>query len=127
MGYTITNIYALAVFLAIGALLQGFDVSSMAGIISTSMFKTYYGHPDSSVTGGITTNISGESFLGCFVAFAIVDRFGRRATVQSACVIFVIGAILTSSSVNVAILIEGRLVCGGSGVGKLAWIYIRVQ
>lgn len=118
MGYTITNVYALAGFLAIGGLLQGFDVSSMSGIISYPKFKEYYGHPDANVTGGITASISGASFLGCFVAFALVDRVGRKITAQIACVLFVIGAIIASASINVAMLIVGRIFCG-AGVGML--------
>ncbi|KIH87056.1 sugar transporter [Sporothrix brasiliensis 5110] len=116
--YTITSVYALAAFLAIGGLLQGFDVSSMSGIISYPPFKEYCGHPDANVTGGITASISGASFLGCFVAFVQVDRLGRRTTAQIACVLFVIGAVLSAASVNVAMLIVGRIF-SGTGVGML--------
>ena len=89
----------------------------MAGILTSDAFKDYFHNPDANVTGGITASISGGSFLGCFVAFAIIDKLGRRTTVQIACVLFVIGAILSSASVDVAMLIVGRLFSGG-GVGK---------
>lgn len=112
MAYTITNVYVLAAFLAIGGLLQGFDVSSVSGIISTTPFRDYYGNPDANVTGGITASISGGSFLGCFVALSLIDWLGRRLTVQIACLIFVVGAAITAASVNVAMLIVGRVICG---------------
>lgn len=125
MFYTITNVYVLASFLAISGLLQGFDVSSIAGILSTKAFKDYYGNPDPNVTGGITATISGGSFLGCYIAFLVIDRLGRRATVQVACISFIIGAVISAASINVAMLIIGRLL-SGIGVGKLnsseAWM-----
>lgn len=114
MTYTITNIYALAAFLAVGGLLQGFDVSSMAGIISTDAFKEYFDNPDSNLTGGITASISGGSFLGCFVAFFTIDSLGRKMTIQMACVVFILGAVLSSASVHVAMLIVGRMLSGGA-------------
>lgn len=110
------NIYIITVITTIGGLLQGFDISSLSVIISTTPFKKHYGNPTSSTQGGITVSISGGSFLGCWAAFLLIDRLGRRTLLQVGCVVFIVGAILCAASVDIAMLIVGRLLCG-FGVG----------
>ncbi|KAF2101747.1 general substrate transporter [Rhizodiscina lignyota] len=112
----LSNIYAITSIVVIGGLLQGFDISSLSAIISTKPFKTHYGSPDSTTQGGITASISGGSFIGCLAAFALMDYLGRRLLLQIGDVIFIIGAILCAASVDIAMLIVGRFLCG-FGVG----------
>lgn len=118
MAYKLSNIYVITAFLVIGGLLQGFDISSLSAILSTKPFKEEFDSPTADQQGGITASISGGSFLGCLVNIFVVDRFGRRYTLMAGCVIFVIGAIICAASVDIAMLIVGRLLCGGA-VGKL--------
>lgn len=117
MGFQFRSIYAITPFLVIGGLLQGFDISSMSGIISSKAWQGYYSHPDAATQGGITASISGGSFLGCFVNMLTIDRFGRRTSMQIGCIIFTIGAVLAAASVDIAMLIVGRVLCG-LAVGK---------
>lgn len=117
MAKTISNLYLITAIVTIGGLLQGFDVSSLSAIISTKPFKVYYGKPNAATQGGITASISGGSFLGCFFAFWLIDRIGRKTLLQIASVIFIVGAVLCAASVDVAMLIVGRMVCGFA-VGK---------
>jgi MFS family permease len=119
MAYQLSNIYIITAFLVIGGLLQGFDISSLSAILSTKPFKEEFDSPTADQQGGITASISGGSFLGCLVNIFVVDRFGRRRTLMAGCVIFVIGAIICAASVDIAMLIVGRLLCGGA-VGKLS-------
>ena len=114
---TTSNIYLITVIVTIGGLLQGFDISSLSAIISTKPFKAYYGKPDADLQGGITASISGGSFMGCHFAFFLIDRIGRRLLLQVGCIIFIVGAILCAASVDVAMLIVGRFICG-FGVGE---------
>jgi MFS family permease len=118
MVYKFSNIYVITAFLVIGGLLQGFDISSLSAILSTKPFKEEFDSPTADQQGGITASISGGSFLGCLVNIFVVDRFGRRRTLMAGCVIFVIGAVICAASVDIAMLIVGRLLCGGA-VGKL--------
>jgi MFS family permease len=113
----ITNIYVIASIVITGGLLQGFDISSLAAILSTAPFKKHYHSPDADVQAGTTASISGGSFLGCLFAFALIDRIGRKLLLQIACIIFIVGAVLCTASVDIAMLIVGRLVCGFA-VGK---------
>jgi MFS family permease len=111
MAYQLSNIYIITAFLVIGGLLQGFDISSLSAILSTKPFKEEFDSPTADQQGGITASISGGSFLGCLVNIFVVDRFGRRRTLMAGCVIFVIGAIICAASVDIAMLIVGRLLC----------------
>lgn len=117
MMYQLSNIYAITSIVIIGGLLQGFDISSLSGILGSKPFKHYYGKPDADVQGGVTATISGGSLIGCYGAFILIDRIGRRTLLQVGCVIFIIGAILCATSVDIAMLIVGRFVCG-FGVGE---------
>ena len=118
MAYKIYNIYVITAFLVIGGLLQGFDISSLSAILSTKSFKNEFDSPTPEQQGGITASISGGSFLGCMVNMFVVDRFGRRTTMMAGCIVFIIGAIICTASIDIAMLIVGRLCCGGA-VGKL--------
>ena len=46
----------------------------------------------------------------------VTRRFGRRATMAAAGVMFCVGAVLTAGAVHVAMLVVGRI-CLGLGVG----------
>lgn len=117
MAYKISNIYVITAFLVIGGLLQGFDISSLSAILSTKPFKERFDSPTADQQGGITASISGGSFLGCLVNMFVVDRFGRRHTLMAGCIIFIFGSIICTASIDIAMLIVGRLLCGGA-VGK---------
>ncbi len=113
----ISNIYFITAIVTIGGLLQGFDISSLSAILSTKPFKKHFDSPNAAQQGGITASISGGSFLGCHFAFFLIDRIGRKTILQIGCVIFTVGAILCTASVDIGMLIVGRLTCG-FGVGK---------
>lgn len=108
----ISNIYFITTVVVIGGLLQGFDISSLSAILSTEAFKNHYGSLNSATQGGITATISGGSFVGCLAAFLLIDRIGRKPVLQIGCIVFIVGAILCTASVDVAMLIVGRFVCG---------------
>ncbi|KAK1537680.1 hypothetical protein CPAR01_07793 [Colletotrichum paranaense] len=110
--FHIYNIYALAAFGTIGGMLFGFDISSMSAWIGADSYKEYFGHPSSTLQGGITASMSGGSLVGALVAGFLADSYGRRGALKLASVIWIIGAVLQCSSQNVAHLIVGRVVSG---------------
>jgi MFS family permease len=108
----VTNLYLITAIVTLGGLLQGFDVFSLSAIISTTPFKNQFHKPNASTQGGITASLSGGSFLGCFFAFLLIDRIGRKLLLQITSLIFIVGAIFCGPVVDVAMLIVRRLVCG---------------
>ncbi|KAI0101792.1 high-affinity glucose transporter [Nemania sp. FL0031] len=120
------NIYVIAATSVIGGALFGFDISSMSAIIATMPYKCQYNAqgndpttgqcrgPDPSLQGGITAAMPGGSWLGALFSGWISDRFGRKTSIQIGAVIWIVGCIIVTASVNVPMLVVGRIVNGFS-------------
>ncbi|GME79666.1 unnamed protein product [Ambrosiozyma monospora] len=106
------NPYVSAIIATIGGSLFGFDVSSISAIIGTDQYLKYFGSPDSTLQGGITAAMSGGSLVGSLVSGLLCDRLGRKTTIMSSCVFWMVGSIICCASQNVAMLIVGRVFNG---------------
>ncbi|EPQ31450.1 uncharacterized protein PFL1_00785 [Pseudozyma flocculosa PF-1] len=127
---TITNPYVLTALACTGGMLFGFDVSSMSAILSTPNYLVYFGPndkitecpdrpgalcspgPSADVQGGITASMAGGSFLGAIVSGLLTDRLGRKKAIFLSCILWIIGSIISCASVNVGMLVVGRILCG---------------
>ncbi|KAJ5773053.1 Major facilitator superfamily domain general substrate transporter [Penicillium paradoxum] len=109
-----SNVYLVSGLATIGGLIQGFDVSSMSGIIGTDQYKTYFNKPDSVAQGGITASMAGGSLLGALFSSWTSDRYGRRDSMVIACILWLIGSILMCAVQNTAMLIASRIINGFS-------------
>ncbi|KAG9248760.1 high-affinity glucose transporter [Calycina marina] len=128
MVYTSYNVYFICGFAAIGKLqwlssdalsltflgggLFGFDISSMSGVLGTQAYKRYFGNPVSYRQGGITCAMPFGSLLGALSSSFIADKFSRRTSIQVACCFWVLGSILQCASINIGMLVVGRVVAG---------------
>jgi len=110
--YTVKNVYAICGFAAIGGGLFGFDISSMSGVLGTNGYLNYFGHPAGYRQGGITASMPAGSLVGALLSSFIADRFSRKAAIQIACVIWIIGATFQTAANGVALLVVGRVVAG---------------
>ncbi|TGJ77104.1 hypothetical protein E0Z10_g10777 [Xylaria hypoxylon] len=120
------NLYVIAATSVIGGALFGFDISSMSAIITTTPYKCQYNAqgndpvtgqcrgPDASLQGGITAAMPGGSWLGALFSGWISDRLGRKTAIQVGAVIWVVGCIIIATSVDVPMLIVGRIINGFS-------------
>ncbi|KAI1121916.1 high-affinity glucose transporter [Nemania abortiva] len=120
------NLYVIAATSVIGGALFGFDISSMSAIIATMPYKCQYNAqgndpvtgqcrgPDPSLQGGITAAMPGGSWLGALFSGWISDRFGRKTSIQIGAVIWIIGCIIVAASVNIPMLVVGRIINGFS-------------
>jgi sugar porter (SP) family MFS transporter len=123
--YKIGNIYFIAAIAVIGGGLFGFDISSMSAIISTQPYLCQFNQggfnekgecrgPTPDVQGGITAAMPGGSWLGALISGFLSDIFGRKTSIQIGSVIWVIGSIITAASVNIPMLVVGRIINGFS-------------
>jgi MFS family permease len=84
----------------------------MSGVLGTEAYKRYFGHPVSYSQGGITCAMPFGSLAGALSSSFVADRFSRRAAIQVAALIWIVGSIIQCASVNVTMLVVGRVVSG---------------
>lgn len=71
----------------------------------------------------ITSILSAGTFFGALLAGDLADFIGRRLTIISGCVVFMLGVALQTASHGIRLLVAGRLVLG-YGVGFVSAIII---
>ncbi|KAJ6028331.1 hypothetical protein N7540_003907 [Penicillium herquei] len=104
------NFHLLFVIMSAAGL--GFDGSMMNGLQSLSTWNDYFGNPSSALLGldNAVLNI-GPILFGGVVAWS-ADRFGRRITLQSGCLIVVLAAAIQTGSQNIGMFIAARFIIG---------------
>ncbi|KAK9384134.1 general substrate transporter, partial [Lipomyces mesembrius] len=107
-----TNVYTITAFVALAGMMYGFDIASISGIIGTDQYQDYYGNPVGVLQGAITSATAAGSFVGSISATVLGDKVSRKVAIQWATILWVIGAIVQSTSNGVAMLISGRLISG---------------
>ncbi|KAK3816916.1 MAG: general substrate transporter [Linnemannia elongata] len=117
----LSNVYFLGGFATIGGMLFGFDISSMSGVVGTQRYQDYFNHPSSSLQGGIVASMAAGSFCGALLAGPLGDMISRKRTIMLAASIWIVGSIIQCASVNVGMLIVGRLI-NGVAVGLASMI-----
>ncbi|KAF9904955.1 hypothetical protein EC991_002195 [Linnemannia zychae] len=103
------------------SMLFGFDISSMSGVVGTDRYQDYFNHPKSSLQGGIVASMAAGSFCGALLAGPLGDKISRKRTIMLAATIWIIGSIIQCASVNVGMLIVGRII-NGIAVGLASMI-----
>lgn len=63
-----------------------------------------------------TSILSAGTFFGAIIAGDVADFIGRRTTICSGCLVFIIGVIVEISAVTTGVLAAGRFIAG-LGVG----------
>ncbi|KAI9863675.1 MAG: MFS sugar transporter [Trichoglossum hirsutum] len=84
----------------------------MSGVLGTKAYQRYFNNPLGYRQGGITCAMPAGSLLGALISSFIADRYSRRISIQIACVIWVIGAIIQTACTGVGSLVAGRVVAG---------------
>jgi MFS family permease len=69
----------------------------------------------------LTGILSCGTFFGALIAGDVADRIGRRWTIISGCLTFIVGCILETASTTLAVMVVGRLIAG-AGVGFISAI-----
>lgn len=85
----------------------------MTDVIASTNFLNYFNTvPTSPIIGAINSTFSGGAVFGSLMGGFTMDRFGRKRTIQIGALIAAVGGILQSASVNLAMMLVGRIVSG---------------
>ncbi|PAV20481.1 general substrate transporter [Pyrrhoderma noxium] len=120
----------LAVFIAFGGFLFGYDIGVISGCLIMPDFVRRFGEPDgaggfvlsSSRQSIITSLLSAGTFVGALGQAFTSDRFGRRGSILIWSAVFTVGtAVQTGTTFSLAQITIGRFIAG-LGVGALSAI-----
>ncbi|KAL2830311.1 general substrate transporter [Aspergillus cavernicola] len=131
--------YLMCAFAAFGGIFFGYDSGYISGVMGMDYFIHEFTGKDkaeyiaqgreaefvvsSSNKSLITSILSAGTFFGALLAGDLADWYGRRVTIISGCLIFMVGVVLQTASTTLAMLVVGRLVAG-FGVGFVSAIII---
>jgi SP family galactose:H+ symporter-like MFS transporter len=116
-------IYVAAAVSALGGLLFGYDTGVISGAI---LFIENEFALSNLFVGIVVSAVLIGAVIGAAIGGTLADKFGRRKMILAAAVIFILGAIGTSLTPDVYLLIAGRIVVGiGIGIASMtAPLYI---
>ena len=103
----------IAATAALGGLLFGYDTGVISGAL---LFLRVAFHLSHLMQGVVTSIALAGAAGGAAVAGTLADRFGRRPILIATAAIFVAGALVSALSVNLPMLLAGRLLVG-VGIG----------
>ncbi|KAG5440374.1 hypothetical protein PCK2_000507 [Pneumocystis canis] len=108
--YTIYHPVVVAVAATVGAMLFGFDISSVSAFINAQQYREYFNYPTAFVQGLITSAMPAGSALASLFSGFVTNRIGHKALSQTSAWIWIAGAIIQSVSQNVTQLVVGRFI-----------------
>ena len=123
--------YLMCAFASFGGIFFGYDSGYINGVTGSRVFITLVegeAHVAAQIAAGgnpalsgsnlslITSILSAGTFFGALIAGDAADIIGRKWTVVTGCVIYIIGVVLQTASAGLGLIVAGRLIAG-IGVG----------
>lgn len=108
----IYNTYFVAFIATVGGMLFGFDISSILAIIGTKQYLDFFDNPGGLRQGAIGSALAAGSVVGSIMAGPISDKIGRRDAIMFACIWWLVGTAVQTSTNGFASLIAGRVLNG---------------
>ncbi|KAJ9647634.1 hypothetical protein H2204_000264 [Knufia peltigerae] len=108
----IYNTYFVAFVATVGGMLFGFDISSMSAIIGTKQYNAYFNKPAGVTQGAIGSALAAGSIVGSIIAGPVSDKIGRRDSIMFACLWWLVGTAVQTSTRGIGSLIAGRVLNG---------------
>ncbi|KAJ8079372.1 hypothetical protein PM082_021877 [Marasmius tenuissimus] len=106
-------------FQGLGSVIFGYDLGVIAGVLPAKDFIAVMGpRYENKLLVGLIASIFG-AFAGMFPVAYAADHFGRRKTIQMACVVYIFGGAMQTAAKNMDMMLVGRFFAG-FGVGILA-------
>ncbi|KAL7754948.1 hypothetical protein ACKLNR_014705 [Fusarium oxysporum f. sp. zingiberi] len=125
-GTSTTYNFLIIFFVALGSFTYGFNSAISGSVIGLSSFLNYFNLTTSGAGASNSNRIIGANnalfasggVIGCIILPWLLDRCGRRLSIQITCVICILSAVLQAASVHIGMLLVGRFV-NGIGVGMI--------
>ncbi|CAO3641792.1 unnamed protein product [Cunninghamella echinulata] len=114
-------LYSVACFAFIGQFLFGYDQGVLSGILVNHDWLDQFGRPSEFMQGWVVSIFLLGAWVTSYPASWVMDRFGRRLTIFSGAIVFIIGGILQTASFDLPMLLIGRLF-SGFGIGFLSTV-----
>jgi MFS family permease len=113
--------YLICAFASFGGIFFGYDSGYINGVTGSKVFIHIIEGPNAKHLTGphnslIVSILSAGTFFGALIAGDCADIFGRRTTIITGCLIYIVGVILQSATQGLGLIVAGRLVAG-IGVG----------
>ncbi|KAF2170882.1 hypothetical protein M409DRAFT_18854 [Zasmidium cellare ATCC 36951] len=118
--------YLLCAFASFGGIFFGYDSGYINGVTGSSVFIRLVEGPDQDALRGsyqslIVSILSAGTFFGALIAGDVSDIIGRKWTIISGCLIYIVGCVLQvategGQSEVLGLIVSGRLIAG-IGVG----------
>ena len=102
-------VYAVSAIAGLGGLLFGYDTGVISGALL--FIREEFGL-SAFLQGAVVSSLLVGATIGALVAGPFADRFGRRAVLISAAIVFALGAFLAALAPSAAVLIVARFVLG---------------
>lgn len=123
------NTYAAlcAAFAALGGMIFGYDQGVVSIVLVMPQFLSRFPQvSDKSSSAGfdkglLTAMIELGALIGALNQGWIADKISRKFSIVLAVIIFIVGSILQTASVDYAMLVVARLI-GGLGIGMLSMV-----
>ena len=127
-GVFISSYAALcAAFAALGGMIFGYDQGVVSVVLVMPQFLSRFTRVAETASGAgfwkglLTAMIELGALIGALNQGWVADKISRKYSIIVAVIIFVVGSILQTASVDYAMLIVGRLI-GGIGIGMLSMV-----
>jgi sugar porter (SP) family MFS transporter len=112
-----TNLTGLALAVAMGGFLLGFDATVISGVVPfIQQYFALNGVAGSLRLGWAVSCLGWGAMAGNLAAGFLSDRYGRRAVLRLTAVLFMGSALLASTATSFTVFVMARI-CGGLGVG----------
>ncbi|KAH3667803.1 hypothetical protein WICMUC_005203 [Wickerhamomyces mucosus] len=112
MSYKTYNTSIIIWILALGGMLLGSEISSIAVFIGSSQFIEYFGNPSSVQQGMIGSSNPAGAFFGCWITGLISDKIGRIKTIRTGSILWVTGSFVSVLVIDLWMVVVGRAIKG---------------
>lgn len=109
--------FLVALFASFGSFLYGYDLGVIASVVASDSFIAQFINGNSTVAGTVVALFTAGAFFGAYGA-GFTDPLGRRTTLALGSVLFIVGGVLQTASVNIGMLYFSRIFAG-FGIGIL--------